>query len=141
MDVQICEGAYRVVYVHSGFSGGWWVPWWLLKVRGRLSRAHRKNLNGLTVVHPSVMVRVMFLGMRGVLGAGFWRKLHYADRIEEIWLDGVMEETMVCRNLMQAVFGYEEKILEEAEESRDLAIALGAPLQRRERQYETGEQG
>ena len=116
------------------------MSWWLLSLRLRLSRGHRKNLSGLTIVHPSVWVRLLFLGMRPVLGAGFWKKLHYADRIEELWLDEVMEEGVARRNIPQAVFGYEQKIVEEAEESRNLAIALGAPLAARERQYQQGGQ-
>lgn len=139
---EICDEPYRVVYIHSGFSPPVWFTWWLFGLRARVSRAHRKNINGLTIVHPSIGVRLLFLALRPILGANFWRKLHYADRIEELWLDDVLQESVAKRNISAVVFAYEQKIQQEAEEAREAAILMGAPLSSREAPYsQNQEQG
>eukprot|EP00177_Eucheuma_denticulatum_P007029 GFKZ01012786.1.p1 GENE.GFKZ01012786.1~~GFKZ01012786.1.p1 ORF type:complete len:207 (+),score=35.27 GFKZ01012786.1:158-778(+) len=129
---EVCKESYRVVYMHSGFSSPVWFGWWVLRARWRLSREHRKNIGAVTVVHGSAAVRmmVMFLGM--FVGRKFWDKVEYADRVEEMWLDNVVHEDGVRRNIGDRIMAYEEKIKEEAEAQRELAIMAGAPLAPRE---------
>lgn len=58
--------------------------------------------------------------------------MEYADRVEEIWLDGVMSREMVEHILPQGVWRFERALVEDGEEERRNAIRLGAPLTARE---------
>lgn len=68
-----------------------------------------------------------------VIGGKFWQKLHYADRVEELWLDRVMSEKLARDNVPQSVVEYETKLAEEMESQREMARMLGVPLVPRER--------
>lgn len=125
---EVCQERYRVVYMHSGFSSPVWFGWWLVRARWRLSREHRKNIGAVTVVHGSGTVRMMIMFLRLFVGRKFWDKVEYADRVEEIWLDEVVGEEGVRGNVGDGIMAYEEKIKQEAEAQRELAIMAGAPL-------------
>lgn len=78
------------------------------------------------------MTRSVLLVLSPVIGAKFWQKLHYADRVEELWLDGVVSEKTARDNVPQSVVEYESKLVEEMESHREIARMLGAPLGPRE---------
>lgn len=129
---KICKHPYRVIFFQSAFSIPVWFGWWLLGLRKRLSRDHRKNINALTVVHPTMATRFMFWMLRPAISGKFWQKMHYADRLEELWLDDVMTERTAKRVIPGGVVLYEGALLEEGEEMRNAAIQLGVPLPPRE---------
>lgn len=72
------------------------------------------------------------MAMSAVLRENFWHKLHYVDRIEELWLDGVLSREVTTRVIPAAVAVFEEALVEENEMMRDEAISMGVPLERRE---------
>lgn len=104
-------------------------------MRQRVSRNHRKNLKALSIVHPTLYVRLFLFSARAFVSVKFWDKLHYVDRIEELELDGVLPASAINELLPGGVADYERELKEEAELAREVAIAAGAPLAPRERQY------
>lgn len=133
---KICQDRYRILYVHSGFSPPIWFGWWLIRLRSRLSRAHRKNINAVSILHPTLTMRVLFLVLRPVLGANFWQKLHYADRVEELWLDDIMSEQTTKRVIPGSVMVYESALIEEGENWKALAPILGLHFTPTENQHD-----
>lgn len=126
---QTCQHAFRIVFVMSSFSSSEaWFGWWLNQMRTRVSEKHRENLSAVSIVHPSPAVRALCMLGWAWFGRAFWDKLHYVDRIEELWLDGVMSEERAERVLPAAVSGFEQAFLAEFAEERKRAIEMGAPL-------------
>ncbi len=125
---QVVKSDYRIVYVHSGFASPLWFTWWVFGLRSRVSRDHRKNLKALTIVHPTFAVRLFFLSVRPFISAKFWEKLHYADRIDELYLDHVIPKEHIRRVLPASVLANEEKIVQEGEVARQMALASGVQL-------------
>lgn len=114
--------------MHSGFASTAWLAWWLRGLRARVPQEYRANLAALTVLHPTLAVRGAFLAARAVYGGEWWERLEYADRIEEIWLDGVLE-----REAVEGLFGddvreWETELVREAEEWRRIGVRFGAPV-------------
>lgn len=66
--------------------------------------------------------------LRPVLGANFWEKLHYADRVEELWLDGIISRKTAQDNVPQSVVDYESKVVQGVELQREAARMMGAHL-------------
>lgn len=58
-------------------------------------------------------------------GRGFWEKLHYADRLEELWLDKIMEEETALKFMPQSVVAYDRSLDEYARYSRNALADLG----------------
>lgn len=117
------------MYVHSGYTSPAWFVWWVQQLRARVSRDHRKNVKALSVVHPSYSVRVFFLAVRPFVSGKFWEKLHYVDRIDELFLDEVVPKEHVRRVLPASVVSGEQGMLEEEEYVvRQIAISAGAVL-------------
>lgn len=116
----------------SDFSSELWFAWWLSTARGRLSQEHRENLHAVSIVHPSWGVRLLCATGRVVFGASFWNSLHYADRVEELWLDGIIDEDKARAAIPAGCMTYEEVLIADARETRERAIMVGAPLTRDE---------
>lgn len=117
------------MYVHSGCSSPAWFAWWVSQLRARVSRDHRKNLKALSVVHPTFAVRAFFFAARPFVSAKFWEKLHYVDRIDELFLDDIIPKQYVTRVLPVSVVNGEKHMVEEdVEIARQMAIAAGATL-------------
>ncbi|KAI0563269.1 CRAL-TRIO lipid binding protein [Gracilaria domingensis] len=129
---DICDQTYRVIYVHSGFSPPLWLGWWLIRVRNRLSRAHRKNLQAVSIVHPTLTLRVICMLLSAFVSQNVWRKVHYVDRLEELWLDEVMAKEVAQRIIPGGVAMFEEALIEENEMMREAAVVMGVPVEPRQ---------
>lgn len=103
-----------------------------MSLRKRVSRNHRKNLKALTIIHPSVTLRCVLLSLSPIIGNQMWEKIHYVDRVEELWIDEIMSEDTCMINIGRGVFAYEGILVDQGEEARILAISHGAPLGRRD---------
>lgn len=114
-----------MVLLNSGFTAPLWFLSWLIRHRAMLSRGHKKNIVGVSVVHPSFKVRVIGMGLRLVLSYKFWEKLHYADRIEELWLDEVIDEDIVKNNVPRSAWEFEGHVIEEAKHLRQAGYLMG----------------
>lgn len=77
-------------------------------------------------------IRFLFLALRPLVSSNFWKKVHYADRIELLWLDDILSESTVRRCIPHSVMAYEGLLVEEAEQMREAAIQFGVPLMARE---------
>ncbi|CAN8064822.1 unnamed protein product [Agarophyton chilense] len=128
---DICADAYRLIYVHSGFSPPIWLGWWLMQARNRVSRAHRKNIQAISIVHPSLTLRAVCALLSPFVSQSVWRKVHYVDRLEELWLDEVLSREVAERIIPGGVAMYEEGLIEENEMMREAIVALGVPVERR----------
>lgn len=119
---------YRILYVHSGFDSPLGFAWWVGRLRHRVSDTIRKNLKAVTVLHPTILVRLCFWSLKPFVSAKFWEKLHYADRIEELFLDDVLPKEAIPRVLPQFVISWEQGLVEEGKIARHVAVQAGAPL-------------
>lgn len=116
----------------SNFSSDLWFSWWLSQMRKRVSDRHRLNLHAVSIVHPTWGIRLLCTAGWAVFGSKFWNALHFAERVEELWLDGIMDEDTARQLIPQAVFSYESALIADAQEAREMAISAGAPLNREE---------
>lgn len=81
------------------------------------------------MVHPTFAVRAFFFAARPFVSAKFWEKLHYVDRIDELFLDDIIPKQHVTRVLPVSVVNGEKHMVEEdVEIARQMAIAAGATL-------------
>lgn len=126
--MQSVPSDYRIVYVHSGFDSHFRVAWWLARLHQRVPQALRKSLKAVSVVHPTVVLRLLFMFCKPFVSSKFWDKLHYVDRIDELFLDEVLPAEAVRRVLPPFVFAYERKLLEDGTIAREMAAQAGAPL-------------
>lgn len=97
-------------------------------MHNRVSQQHRRNLKGVTIVHPSLGIRTICAAASLVYGSGLWNSLHYADRMDELWLDGILDEDKVRKFIPHSVVAFEQVLIQEAEEAREVARQYGAPL-------------
>lgn len=125
---QIVNHDYRLVFVMSNFSSDSWFIWWLTGINKRLSPRHRAHLRAISILHPSVTVRLLCAGVSTWYGRALWNMLHYADRIDQLILDGVLTRQQIADLIPRSVVTYEAALLEEAEEARRQAVMIGAPL-------------
>lgn len=119
----------------SNFNSSAWFGWWLMQAQWVVSENHRENLRGVSIVHGSVTVRTMCLLGWGWFGRRFWDRLHYVDRLEELWLDDILNKEQVLKLVPQSVITYEQALDDEVEESRNGMISLGFPLESRPRMH------
>mmetsp|Transcript_11047 Transcript_11047/g.19975 ORF Transcript_11047/g.19975 Transcript_11047/m.19975 type:complete len:257 (-) Transcript_11047:465-1235(-) len=90
---EISRGEFCVLYFNSNVGWSNQPGFYFLSSNYYvLPRRYKVNLSTISVVHPGVWVRGMFGLLRPILSTKFWNKLHYADRIEELWLDDVCAE-------------------------------------------------
>lgn len=117
----------------SGFtSSTGWFSWWQWRLHTRVSAAHRANLKAVTIVHATLGMRVA-CGMGWMwFGSEFWNVVHFADRVEELYLDGVLTKEQMKRVLPTGVAAFEEMLVAEAEDARERSIAMGVPLMPRD---------
>jgi hypothetical protein len=50
----------------------------------RMPRFLRKNIHELHVLHPNFFLKSLFVFLRPFLSKKFWKKLHYADSIQDV---------------------------------------------------------
>lgn len=127
-NVQICKHDYRIVFIMSNFCSDSWFMWWVSRMRTRLSSAHRANLRAMTIVHSSIVIRFLCAAASVWHGNSLWKKLHFADRVECLSLDGILTKQQIATLIPKSVAAYESVLEEEAREARRQAVLLGAPL-------------
>lgn len=82
----------------------------------------------MSIVHPSLTVRLLCAAGWAWYGSNFWHTLHYVDRIEELWLDGIISQEKALQVIPPSVFTYEQALDEEVRQARENIVALGVPL-------------
>ncbi|KAA8491647.1 Rho GTPase-activating protein gacY [Porphyridium purpureum] len=127
-DIELDDSSrqYSVIFFHTNM--GWRnQPSVAFAIRAYrlLPTAYKKNLAHLSIVHPGVWVRGVFLIMRPFLSSKFWAKLHYADRLDELWLDGVLNKHALEAHVPPEARRFEEALRHELADGMTLMRGLG----------------
>ena len=57
---------------------------YIRRIYNSLTRKYKKNMQGLYVIHPTLMLKTFFTFARPFVSSKFWRKLHYVHSIDEV---------------------------------------------------------
>ncbi|EFC50431.1 predicted protein, partial [Naegleria gruberi] len=60
---------------------------WMLNVYKTITRKYKKNLKSLYIVHPTMMIKVIMKCFSPFVSEKFWKKLHLADTVQDIFKD------------------------------------------------------
>eukprot|EP00761_Pharyngomonas_kirbyi_P003604 gb/GECH01003608.1/.p1 GENE.gb/GECH01003608.1/~~gb/GECH01003608.1/.p1 ORF type:complete len:753 (+),score=183.31 gb/GECH01003608.1/:1-2259(+) len=83
---QLVDNPYVVVYCVNNNSNVQRPQFsWLRDVYRRLTRKYKKNMKDLFVLHPTFWMKLMFRFFRPFLSTKFYRKLHYLDRVSQLY--------------------------------------------------------
>jgi hypothetical protein len=117
---------YRIVLVNSNHALGPVLAIWAArKARAVLPRRYRKNLEAVSVVHPDVLLRAVSFVVSPFVSSKLWDKIQFADRIEELELDGVVTRQDLHSLLPDSCRTYEEVLNDEAAQYRTQAVGFG----------------
>lgn len=122
---------YTLIYVHTHasvlHSTG---LMWLLRMYRRLPARAFRLLNKVIVLHPTIHLRLGLWSSLPVLGWHVWRRVRFADSMDELYIDGHMERDAVLSIKWPEVCAQHEK--EQSERAkRAVRVATGqqSPLE------------
>ncbi|KAJ8901743.1 hypothetical protein NDN08_003949 [Rhodosorus marinus] len=92
----IASEAYTLVYFNSKVTrANLPSTGWLIHMYRKLPYRYRKNVAHFSIVHPSFSTRFLVYTMYPFLSSKAWKKLHFADHPDELFLDGLVERGVV----------------------------------------------
>lgn len=119
---EITKGRYRIVIVNSGHALTLVsVLWVLRRARAVLPERFRRNLCALSVVHPDIFVRFLAYTLKPFMSYEFWDNIQFADRIEELVLDGTFDGDDISTLLPDSCRQFEVKLELDAVAMREQA--------------------
>jgi Divergent CRAL/TRIO domain len=122
----IAHSPYRIVLVNSNNAVGLRLAIWAARrARSILPRRYRKNLEAVSVVHPSIFLRAVVYALSPFVSSKFWSKVQFADRIEELDLDGTFNRPDLMSLLPDSCRDYDDLLNIEAAQYRAQAVGLG----------------
>lgn len=123
---DVAKSQYRIVLVNSGYSMGFSLAFWAARrARAVLPRRYRKNLAAVSVVHPSTFIRVCMYLLKPFVSSKFWSKIQFADRIEELALDGTFSAEDLPTLLPELCRDFELQLESDAAIMRQMAREKG----------------
>jgi hypothetical protein len=122
----LSNSPYRIVLVNSNNAVGFRLAIWAARrARSVLPRCYRKNLEAVSVVHPSMFLRAVAYLVSPFVSSKLWDKVQFVDRIEELELDGTFDRQDLMSLLPDSCREYDELLNFEAAQYRAQAVGLG----------------
>jgi len=79
------ESDYSLVYFHHGLNSSNKPNFsWLVDAYREFDRKYKKNLKTMFIVHPSMMIKVIYNIFRPVISAKFGRKIRYCNYLNDM---------------------------------------------------------
>ncbi|EFJ30302.1 hypothetical protein SELMODRAFT_91055 [Selaginella moellendorffii] len=82
----VIQRSYTIVYIHSAASLQA-VPdlGWIKRIQQILGRRHKRNLNAIYVLHPTVGLKTAILALQLLVDQEVWKKVVYVERLLDLF--------------------------------------------------------